>query len=71
MSKKDNHIIEPSKLTRFRSFEEMKSSPLLFSSTKSPAQRLAELKEAFTKLRATYSERSTRQSKKTNKQTLK
>jgi hypothetical protein len=71
MSKKDNHITEPSKLTRFRSFEEMKSSPFLFPSTMSSAQRLAGLKEAFARLRATYSEGNARRLKKTNKKTLK
>lgn len=58
MSKQYNHITQPSKLTRFRSFEEMKASPFEFPSTKSPGQRLAELKDAFAKLRATYSERN-------------
>lgn len=71
MSKNDIHITQPSKLTRFRSFEEMKASPFLFPSAKSPAQRLAELKEAFAKLRATYSERNALRLKKTKKKTLK
>jgi hypothetical protein len=71
MSRKDNHIAEPSKLTRFHSFEEMKASPFEFPSTKSPAQRLAELKQAFAKLRAAYSEGNARPPKKTNKKTVK
>jgi hypothetical protein len=71
MSKKDNHTNQPSKLTRFRSFEEMKASPFEFPSTKTPAKRLAELKEAFAKLRATYSEKNARRLKKTNKKTVK
>jgi hypothetical protein len=55
MSKKDNHTAEPSKLTRFRSFEEMKSAPEAFPSNKPPAQRQAEYNEVIAQLRSTYS----------------
>jgi hypothetical protein len=71
MSKKDNHIAEPSKLTRFRSFEEMKSAPESFPSNKPPDQRQAEYKELIAQLRSTYSAGNVRRLKKTNKKTLK
>jgi hypothetical protein len=71
MSKKDNHIAEPSKLTRFRSFEEMKSAPVSFPTSESPAQWRAEYKEVIAQLRSTYSAGKARRLKKTNKKTLK
>jgi hypothetical protein len=54
MRKKDNDITEPSKLTRFRTFEEMKSAPFSFPSTKAPDQLHAERKEVIDHLRSTY-----------------
>jgi hypothetical protein len=71
MRKKDKHIAQPSKPGRFQTFQEMKSSPILFPSTKSLAQRQDELNEAFTQLGATYTESSGRRSKKLNKKTKK
>jgi hypothetical protein len=71
MSKKKNHTAEPSKLTRFQSFEEMKSAPFAFPSTKSRAQRLADQKEAFDQLRSSSSLGNARGLKKTNKTILK
>ncbi|HUB60409.1 MAG TPA: hypothetical protein VL978_06900 [Puia sp.] len=71
MRKKDNHITEPSRLTRFRTFEEMKSSPFLFPSTKTPAQLHVERKEVIDHLRSTYLPGKGRQLKKTKKKTWK
>jgi hypothetical protein len=71
MRKKDKHTNEPSKLTRFQSFEELKADPPCFPSTSTPEQRLADLKEAFAKLRSTYKEGHSRKSKLTNKKALK
>jgi hypothetical protein len=70
MSKNDNHIADQSKLTRFRTFEEMKSAPFAFPSKKPLAERLAEQKKAFDQLRSTSSVNG-RRIKKTNKKTLK
>jgi hypothetical protein len=67
MSKKENHSAEPSKLTRFRSFEEMKAAPPLFPSSKSPEERFAEFKELFALLRSTMSTNNTHPSKKARK----
>ena len=69
MRKRDKHIAQTSKLSRFQTFQEMKSSPILFPSTKSVVQRQAELNEAFTKLGATYTENSAPRSKKLNNRT--
>jgi hypothetical protein len=71
MKKKDNHINEPANLTRFRSIEEMKSSPFLFPSAKPLAQRQAERMEAFAQLRSAFSANDAHRSKKTNKKRLK
>jgi hypothetical protein len=71
MSKKDNHIAEPFKLTVFHSFEEMKSAPFSFPSSKPITEWQAEHKKAFDQLRSTFSASHAPQSKKTNKQTLK
>jgi hypothetical protein len=71
MRKKEKHIAHTSKLDRFRTFQDMKSSPILFPSTKPIAQRQAELNEAFTQLRASYTEISPRRSMKSNKKTKK
>jgi hypothetical protein len=71
MSKKHNHTAEPSKLTRFRSFEEMKSAPDSFPSSQSPAQRQAEYNEVIAQLRSSYSVGKGLQSKKTNKKIVK
>jgi len=71
MSKKENHSAEPSKLTVFQSFEEMKSAPPSFPSTKPLAERLAEQKDAFDKLRSASSLGNLHRLKKTNKTILK
>jgi hypothetical protein len=71
MSKKDNHITQPSKLTRFRSFEEMKASPFEFPSTKTPAQLHAERKEVIDHLQSTYIPGKAHRLKKTKKKLLK
>jgi hypothetical protein len=71
MDKKENHTNKRSKLSRFRTFEEMKADPPRFPSTSSPEQRLADLKEAFGKLRSTYSEGQPNESTLTNKKALK
>jgi hypothetical protein len=55
MSKKMNHTAEPSKLTRFRSFEEMKATPVSFPFSEPLAQQKAEYKEVIAKLRSNYS----------------
>jgi hypothetical protein len=71
MSKKENHTAEPSKLTRFRSFDEMKSAPDSFPSTQPPVQRQAEYNEVIAQLRSTYSAGNVRRLKKPNKKTVK
>jgi len=71
MSKKNSHITEPFKLTVFRSFEEMKSAPFSFPSSKPIAQWQAERKKAFDQLRSTFSASHAPRIKKTNKKTLK
>ena len=71
MSKKENHSAEPSKLTRFRSFEEMKSAPYAFPSTKPLSQRQAEHKEAFDQLRSAFTAGNAPLLRKTNKKILK
>jgi hypothetical protein len=71
MSKKENHNAEPFKLTVFRSFEEMKSTPFSFPSTKPISQWQAERKEAFDQLKSTFSANHAHRLKKTNKKTLK
>jgi hypothetical protein len=71
MSKKENHSAEPFKLTVFRSFEEMKSAPPSFPSSKPLAQRQAEHKEAFDQLRAAFSASNAPHLQKTNKKMLK
>jgi hypothetical protein len=71
MRKKENHTNEPFKLTVFRSFEEMKASPFSFPSSDTPKKRLAELKKAYSKLRATYVEGNVPPTKSTNKKTSK
>jgi hypothetical protein len=55
MSKKDNHITQPSKLTRFHSFEEMKSSPFSIRPNKPLDQLKAEYSEAIAQLRSAFS----------------
>jgi hypothetical protein len=71
MSKKDNHITEPFKLTVFRSFEEMKSAPFSFPSNEPFTQRQAEREKAFAQLRSTTTARNARRLKKVNKKTVK
>ncbi len=71
MSKKENQTTEPFKLTVFRSFEEMKSAPFSFPSSKPIAQWQAEHKKAFDKLRSTFSASDAPRLKKTNKKILK
>jgi hypothetical protein len=71
MTKKKNHTAEPFKLTVFRSFEEMKSTPVSFPSDKPIAQREAEHKVAFDQLRSTFSANNAHPLKRTNNKTLK
>lgn len=71
MSKQINHTAQLSKLTRFRSFEEMKSAPPSFPSSEPPAQWQAEYKKVIAQLRSTYSAGNARRLKKTNKKPLK
>jgi len=71
MSKQDNHIADQSKLTRFRTFKEMKAAPPLFPSSKSPEERFDELKELFSRLRSTVSTTNGRPSMKATKRSKK
>jgi hypothetical protein len=70
MSKKDNHIVELSKLTRFQSFEEMKASPFFIPPNKPLDQLKAEYSEAIAQLRSGFSAGKVRRLKK-NKNVLK
>jgi hypothetical protein len=47
MSKKKEHMAEPSKISVFRSFEEMKSSPVSFPSDKPLIELQAEYKDSL------------------------
>jgi hypothetical protein len=71
MSKKKNHTAEPSKLTRFRTFEEMKSAPFTFPSSEPLAQLQAEYKEVIAQLRSASSAGNARRLSKPNKTILK
>jgi len=66
MSKKKNHSAEPSKLTRIRSFEEMKSNPFDFPSD-DLARLQADYKELISQLRSNSSAEPSYRLKKTNK----
>jgi hypothetical protein len=67
MDKKENHTNKSSKLTRFRSAEEMKATPPAFPSDRPLAQLQAERKLLFDELRSTFSANPARQRKTTNK----
>jgi hypothetical protein len=71
MSKTNNHINEPFKLTVFRSFEEMKATPFSFPSDEPFAQRQAEREDAFAQLGSTSSAKIASRLKKANKKTVK
>jgi hypothetical protein len=71
MSKKKNHTAEPSKLTRFRTFEELKSASFTFPSSEPLAQLQAEYKEVIAQLRSASSAGNARRLSKTNKIILK
>jgi hypothetical protein len=71
MSKKENHIAEPFKLTVFRSFEEMKATPFSFPSNEPLTLRQAEREKAFAQLRSNAPAKIVRRLKKANKKTVK
>jgi hypothetical protein len=63
MSKKKEHMAEPSKISVFRSFEEMKSSPVSFPSDKPLIELQAEYKELIARLRSASSAEKDRREK--------
>jgi len=67
MSKNENHSAKPSRLTRFRSFEEMKSAPFAFPSGEPLTQLQAEYKEVIAQLRTAFSAGNALHLRKTNK----